>query len=599
MQSFVPSSNLRMIQERLASLLKACDNLKQLNQIQAQVVSHGLHCSPFLAPKLASCAFRLRNPVLARMLFDQTPAPSVVHFNVMFKGYSDAGSQREALELFRLMLRGDVRPSHYTFPFVIKSCDCTSSAREGEELHCVVIKTGFESDGFVGPALIGMYSSRGGIDLAREVFAQMSVKNVVVSTAMIVAYLSIGDVVSAHEIFDRTLERDVILWNTMVLGYAARGDMVAARLLFDRMPNRDVMSWNTILRSYAESGDLEACLRIFDEMPERNVFSWNGLIGGFSRHGRNFEILDAFKWMLQSSNVKPNDATLVSVLSACSKLGALNWGRWIHVYALYNGFKGNIYVGNGLIDMYAKCGCIADAVSVFHSMEAKDLITWNSIIGGLAMHGHGAEALELFHQMTSVGEKPDGITFVGILSACVHMGLLEDGLRYFTLMTKNYSISPWIEHYGCMVDLVGRAGLLNKALGIIMDMPMETDCIIWSSLLWACQVHRDVSLAEFIVNRLIKLGQEDVANYVVLSNIYGATGRWREAAALKRMVRRSNLGKSPGCSLIEVSGEVVEFFSSDSGHPQICEIYKVMEGLMTISRFARDEPEFSMHCEET
>ncbi|KAJ0980481.1 hypothetical protein J5N97_008736 [Dioscorea zingiberensis] len=441
-----------------------------------------------------------------------------------------------------------------------------------------------------------MYSSVGVIESARKVFCEMPERNVVAWTAMVSGYISIGELEMARLVFDWASQRDAILWNAMISGYIVlRRDMEAARELFDRMPDkdRDVMSWNTVLLGYAESGDIEAGERFFMEMPEKNVFSWNGLMGGYMRHGRFLKVLGVLHRMLRSpTGVLPNDATLVAALSACSKLGAVNIGRWIHVYAETSGFGGNIYVGNGLIDMYSKCGCINDAMLIFRSMETKDVITMNAMIGGLATHGRGVEALELFEHMLREGERPDGITFVGALSACVHAGMVEKGYAYFRLMAEDYSITPWIEHYGCMVDLLGRAGLFNEAIDFIASMPLKPDCVIWSALLGACQVHNDVRLAKLVMNKIIKLEPEDVTNYVALSNIYGAAGRWREVAGLKWAARNNNSrAKLPGCSFVEIDFEVVEFCSFDARHCKTSEIYQVLHGLKELLKSAGYEPE--------
>ncbi|OAY75005.1 Pentatricopeptide repeat-containing protein, chloroplastic [Ananas comosus] len=554
---FPLNQTLRLVEEKLTSLLQSCSFPHHLHQIQAQSIIHGLHHHPFLAPKIAAAAFRLGSPIIARHLFDQIPQPNAVLGNVVIKGHHEVGDHREALELFRLMIRRNVRPSHYTFPFVIKSCARMNRVGEidGEEVHCVVIKTGFEGDAFVVPALIEMYAKMGRIGRARKAFEQMCEKNAVAVTAMIAAYLTVGDVGCAREIFDRTAERDIIMWNTMISWYSARGDIGTAQELFDQMTCQDVMSWNTLLLGYAECGDVEACERLFNEMPEKNVFSWNGLIGAYVRSNMNSEALNTFNRLLSSPDVEPNDATIVAVLSACSKLGFLNWGRWLHVYAQNNDFESSVHVGNGLIDMYAKCGCIEDAMTVFESMKVKDLITYNSILLGLATHGRGADALNLFDEVTSMGEKPDGITFLGVLSACVHMGLVEGGFRYFRLMTKKYLIEPSIEHYGCLIDLLGRAGLLNEAVEFMKKMSIKPDCVIWSALLGACQVHREIGLAEIVMSQLIKVGPEEVPNSVVLSNLYGGNKRWVEAARMKKMARESSLGRLPGCSLVEVNCE--------------------------------------------
>ncbi|KAK9276701.1 hypothetical protein L1049_006237 [Liquidambar formosana] len=502
----------------------------------------------------------------------------------MFKGYAQNEFHKEVVVLFGHMKSMDVRPNCFTFPIVLKSCGKIKALREGEEVYCLLIKIGFKSNPFVGTTMIDLYSGGGAIGSAYKVFTEMLERNVVAWTTMISGYILYGDVNSARRLFDLAPERDVVLWNTMVSGYIEAGDMVVARKLFDKMPNRDVMSWNTVLNGYANNADIEACEKLFEEMPTRNIFSWNGLIGGYARNGRFFEVLGAFKRMLVESEVLPNDATLVTVLSACARLGALDLGKWLHVYAHSNGLKGNVYVGNALIDMYAKCGVIENAMDVFKSMGTKDLISWNTIIGGLAIHGHGADALSLFSEMRNSKEKPDGVTFIGILCACTHMGLVEDGFSYFQLMVDNYSIVPQIEHYGCMVDLLARAGLLDRAVDFVREMPMEADAVIWAALLGACRSYKNVEVAELALERLIELEPKNPANYVMLSNIYGDAGRWEDEARLKVAMRDTGFRKLPGCSLVEVNDGVVEFYSLDERHPKSEKIYEALRGLTKLLR---------------
>lgn len=497
----------------------------------------------------------------------------------MFKGYSQNEFHREVVVLFGQMKSLDARPNCFTFPIVLKSCGKIKALKEGEEVYCFLTKLGFKSNPFVGTTLIEMYSSVGVIGSANKVFVEMADRNVVTWTSMISGYILSGNMGCARRLFDLAPERDVVLSNTMVSGYINAGDMVAARKIFDEMPNRDVMSWNTVLNGYAINADIKASEEFFEEMPMRNIYSWNGLIGGYSRNKHFLEVLGAFKRMLVESDVLPNEATLVMVLSACARLGALDLGKWIHVYAKNNGFKGNIYVANALIDMYAKCGSIQNAMEVFKSMDTKDLVSWNTIINGLAIHGRGADALSLFSEMRSAGEKPDGITFIGILCACTHMGFVEDGFSYFQSMVDDYLIVPQIEHYGCMVDLLARAGHFNRAVDFVRKIPMVPDAIIWAALLGACRIYKNVEVAELALERLIELEPKNPANYVMLSNIYGDAGRWEDVARLKVTMRDTGFRKLPGCSLIEVNDGVVEFYSLDERHPKSEEIYAALRGL--------------------
>ncbi|KAI3467082.1 hypothetical protein Pfo_023745 [Paulownia fortunei] len=492
----------------------------------------------------------------------------------MSKGYLQNDVYNEVMVLFSDMMRENVKPNCYTLPVVLKSCCKALALREGDEVHCLAVKNGFKSNTYVGTNLIEL------------VFTEMVLRNVVSWTAMINGYVANGDLVSARRLFDLAPERDVVLWNRMVTAHAESGDMVEAKRLFDVMPGKDLMSCNTLLNGYANNGDVEGCERLFEAMPERNIFSWNGLIGGYARNGRFIEVLGAFRRMLRETDVQPNDATLVNVLAACARLGALDFGKWVHIYAESNGYKGNVYVCNGLIDMYAKCGLVECAIDVFKSMDKKDLISWNTIINALAVHGHGADALSLFSKMKNTGEKPDGITFIGILCACSHMGLVKNGLDHFHSMTSEYSIEPQIEHYGCVVDLLARGGLLEQAVEFVHKMPIEADSVIWTALLAASRVHKKIKFAELSLQKLIELDPKNPANYVMLSNIYGEARKWGDLARLKVAVRDTGSKKVPGCSSIQTDDGIVEFYSFDERHSKTEEIYFALRGLTTLLRLS-------------
>nr|KYP76558.1 Pentatricopeptide repeat-containing protein At2g20540 [Cajanus cajan] len=513
----------RVLEEKFISLLRSCRSCTRLHQIQAQILTHGLHPNDYVTPTLITACTRLTLTRHARTLFHTTPQPNTATWNALFRAHS----HNDVVLLFAQMHRAQTPPNAFTFPMVIKSCANANAISEGEQLHCVVAKRGFKSNPFVGTALIHMYSARGSLKL------------------------------------------------------------------FDEMPNRDVMSWNTVLNGYANNGEVESFEKLFEEMPERNVYSWNGLIGGYVRNGLYKEALEAFKRMLVmveegggggGGGVVPNDYTLVAVLSACSRLGDLEMGKWVHVYAESVGYKGNLFVGNALIDMYAKCGVIVSAVDVFNCLDVKDIITWNTIINGLAMHGYASDALRLFEEMKGAGEKPDGVTFVGILSACTHMGLVKDGFLHFQSMVDDYSIVPQIEHYGCMVDLLGRAGLIGQAVDFVRKMPMEPDAVIWAALLGACRIYKNVEVAELALQRLIELEPQNPANFVMLSNVYKDLGRWQDVARLKMAMRDTGFKKLPGCSVIGCNDSVVEFYSLDERHPETESIYRTLKGLTILLR---------------
>ncbi|PIN22541.1 hypothetical protein CDL12_04734 [Handroanthus impetiginosus] len=507
----------------------------------------------------------------------------------MSKGYLQNAVYNEVMVLFGDMMRENVKPNCFTLPVVLKSCCKLLALREGEEVHCLAVKNGFKSNTYVGTNLIELYSGGGYVGCAYRVFTEMVLRNVVSWTAMINGYIANGDLASARRLFDLAPERDIVLWNRMVTAYAESGDMVEARRLFDLMPGKDLMSCNTLLNGYANNGDVESFERLFEAMPEKNIFSWNGLIGGYARNWRFTEVVGVFKRMLRDTDVQPNDATLVNVLTACARLGALDFGKWVHEYAENNGYEGNVYVCNGLIDMYAKCGLVERAIDVFKSMDKKDLISWNTIINASAVHGHGGEALDFFSEMKRTGEKPDGITFIGILCACSHMGLVEDGLDHFNSMISKYSIEPQIEHYGCVVDLLARGGLVEQAVEFVHKMPMKADSVMWTALLAASRVHKKIEFAEMSLQKLIELDPQNPANYVMLSNIYGEARKWDDLARLKVAMRNTGSKKVPGLSSIETDDGIAEFYAFDERHSETEEIYCALKGLTKVLKLSGNQ----------
>ncbi|KAI6677086.1 hypothetical protein NL676_037882 [Syzygium grande] len=533
----------RLLEEQFIALLQSCRTKKRLYQIHAQVC-HGLERNRYVALKIIAACAQLKEMVYAHHVFDRILDPNVSHWNAVLRGYSQNELNRDVVVLFSRMRSMGAMPNCFTFPVVLKSCGKIRALTEGQEVHCFVIKSGFKENPFVGTTLIEMYASGGEASPAYKAFGEMIVRNVV-------AWTLDGEWIplvwrcsfSETRLFDLAPERDVALWNTMISGYIETGDMVAARKLLDVMPNRDVMSWNTMLNGFANNGDLDVCEVMFDEMPERNIFSWNGLIGGYACGGNFLQVLATFKRMLIEGTVSPNDATLVTVLSACARLGALDLGKWVHVYAESHGYGGKTYVVNAVIDMYANCGT-----------------------------------------MKRAGVKPDGFTFIGVLCACMHMGMVADGFSYFQSMIDDHSLVRQMEHYGCMVDLLARAGLLIQAVEFVDQMPRKADAVIWATLLGACRLHKNVDLAEIALHRLSELEPGNPANYVMLSNIYGDIGKWKDVARLKAVMKDTGRRKLPGCSLIEVNDDIVEFYSLDERHPDSDEIYEALDGLIKLSR---------------
>ncbi|KAE9607801.1 hypothetical protein Lal_00013457 [Lupinus albus] len=374
---------------------------------------------------------------------------------------------------------------------------------------------------------------------------------------------------------------DLYVSTGLVDGYARGGDVESAEKVFDKMPERSLISLTAMLTCYVKHGKLWEGRVLFEEMEgDRDVVCWNVMIDGYAQHGFPNESLSLFRKMLRE-RIKPNEITVLSVLSSCGQLGALEGGRWAHSYIDNNGICINVRVGTALVDMYCKCGSLDDAQEVFDRIESRDVVAWNSMIMGYAIHGFSEEALKLFHEMCSIGIKPTDITFIAVLTACGHSGLVTKGWGIFNSMKDDYNMEPKIEHYGCMVNLLGRAGNLQEAHDLVKNMKMHPDPVLWGTLLWACRLHNNVSLGVEIAEFILSNNLASSGTYVLISNIYAAASNWVGVAKVRSLMKDSGIEKEPGCSLIEVNNKVHEFLAGDLRHPKSRDIYLMLEEIST------------------
>ncbi|KAM7270580.1 hypothetical protein ACFE04_029794 [Oxalis oulophora] len=342
---------------------------------------------------------------------------------------------------------------------------------------------------------------------------------------------------------------------------------------------------NCLLHFYAACGRVETAYKVFESMPERDVVGWNSVINGFAMNGRPNEALTLYREM-SLTGVDPDSFTIVSLLSACTELGALALGRRVHVYILKAGWSENLQANNGLLDLYAKCGSISETKKVFDEIKGKNVVSWTSLIVGLAVNGFGKEALDHFMEMEKQEIVPVEITFVGVLYACSHCGMVNEGFDYFQKMQEKYGIKPRIEHYGCMVDLLCRSGKIEEAYNYIKKMPLLPNAVIWRTLLGACTVHGNVTLGEIARAQISKLEPRESGDYVLLSNLYASEQRWSDVHQLRRTMLKQGVKKIPGFSLVELGNRFYEFVMGDRSHPQAEQIY---EKLMEITKKLRLE----------
>ncbi|KAK3125821.1 hypothetical protein QOZ80_7BG0610130 [Eleusine coracana subsp. coracana] len=487
--------------------------------------------------------------------------PDAFLVTTAMRGYLRACLPLQALLLRALLPRAPrLLGNSFSLSLALQASSAAHSALAlGASLHARALKSGFAAaDLFVRTALVEAYAKAGRADLARAAF-------------------------------DEAPRRDVFLCNVMLAAYVARGEVAEARKVFDGMRERDLVSWNTMIHGYAVRGEVAMAREIFDGTAEKDAFSWSSMMSAYAKGRQAKEALDLWREM-RTARVKPDCITLVSVLSACGDMGALAVGREAHQFVKSDGVEVDVKLGTALIDMYAKCGDIENSLSVFHSMAEKDVLTWSSMIIGLANHGLGHDALSLFSKMTSEGLKPNEITFIGVLIACTHLGLVSDGKKYFSSMSEVHGVAPRVEHYGCMVDLLGRSGHVQEARQLIRDMPFEPDAVIWRALLGACRIHKNVEVAEEAMSKLRVLDPHADGHYVLLSNIYAQANAWEGVAEMRKTLRRESIQRIPGRSSIEWQNTIHEFVSGDRSHPRTEEIYEVLEEMMNRLRQAGYKP---------
>ncbi|XP_039137685.1 pentatricopeptide repeat-containing protein At1g33350-like [Dioscorea cayenensis subsp. rotundata] len=504
--------------EQVLSLLSKSSHLRHLKQIHGYLIAVGHAHTQFFAFKLVRfAAIALSDLAYARLIFDSLPSPNVYLYTGMITAYSSCPDPSSALHLFRLMLsRPRPRPNHFVYPHVLKSCFYSSHLDFMKSVHSHILKSGFQDHGVVQTSLLD--------------------------------------------------------------GYARFSDVGTARQLFDSLRERNVVSWTAMVSGYLRVGMVGNAVALFEEMPARDVPSWNAVIAGCTQNGLFSEAVGIFRKML-ASFVVPNQTTVACVLSACGQLSMLRFGKWVHGYITKNDIEQCPYVSNSLIDMYGKCGSLREARWIFSTLSEKNLTTWNSMINCLALHGHSESAIAMFKEMECEGCEPDEVTFVGLLNACTHGGLVDEGLDYFESMSRDFRIEPQIEHYGCVIDLLVRAGRFEDAMGIVRDMRIEPDEVVWGSLLNGCRIYGDAKLAELAVRKLLELDPENADYGVMLANLYSENGKWEEVRKVRKLLKEGGGKKLPGCSWIEIDSEVHQFYSGDKFHPRFKDIYMVLEGL--------------------
>ncbi|XP_077223621.1 pentatricopeptide repeat-containing protein At5g66520-like isoform X2 [Tasmannia lanceolata] len=503
---FKPNIKRIELKNSTISVFQKCSSLKQLKQIHARILRTYSFVDHFTLSKLISSSTisEFRNLDYATSIFEQTDRPNIFLWNTMIRAYSatSALSGKTIFLFSRMQEEQDLKPDKHTFTFVLRACAQNRSLCEGEQIHGVVLKFGFESDNYIHSSLIGLYAACSRIELARLVYDKMPCQGLVSSTALIDGYVKAGRINSAREVFDGLRQKDKILWTAMISGYAK------------------------------------------SDQPE--------------------EALQLFQLMVREVGAVACESVIPSVLSACARLGAL------------------------------------ETVQMFDKILQPDVVAWNAMISGLALQGNGQGALGLLQRMERAGTRPNESTFVAVLTACAHSGMVDEGKLKFEQMRTKYKIEPKMDHYGCMVDMLARSGCVEEAEEFIKTMPIRPDGVIWRSFLDGCRGQNDVARAELAMAKLMELGCCESTDFVILANIYASLNRYVEAGKVRRLMKDREIEKQAGCSSIEVEGGVHGFIAGDKSHPRSDEIYSILSELMEVmlwgeadSNAASTFPDFS------
>ncbi|KAJ4844674.1 hypothetical protein Tsubulata_018292, partial [Turnera subulata] len=538
----------------------------------------------------------------ARKLFDEMPKRDTVAWNTMVTAYSQLGLHHEALSLFHQMRTCNVAPDHYTLTATLNACAGSGLHRNGTKIHALAIVLGYQSSLPVSNSVIDMYGKCLNPSGASKVFGEMSKTNDISWCSLLFAYTNSGRFHEARDIFSLMPMKTGIACNILIAElfygcmihativrsgwssaaeaknsilsfYAKLGSLDDALKTFESPGMLTIVSWNAMIDAYMKAGDTGKALTAFQQVPEKNAVSWTSMITGCARNGQVEEAFNYFVGMMRNC-LRPDHFTFGAVLHACSSLAALGLGRMVHGSLIHYGFCSYVYIGNCLIDMYAKCGDLDASVRAFGDIYEKDLVSLNAMLFAFGLHGKASQAIKLYEDMVANGMKPDKVTFTGLLMTCSHSGLIDKGRQFFESMRSDHGLTFDMDHVACMVDMLGRGGHFAEAKEVANSC-LDTgklDGSTLEALLGACSAQGELGMATSISEALMVLEPRKEMSYVLQSNLYCANGRWKEAEMVRKTMVDEGLNKHPGCSWIEVNDKVTAFVSGNHSLEELCRL---------------------------
>ncbi|XP_075643620.1 pentatricopeptide repeat-containing protein At2g27610-like [Castanea sativa] len=543
----------------------------------------------------------------ARLVFDATLKPDLVSWTSILSSYCQCGENVEGLKIFMRSQEDGVEVNEFSCASVLGACASLENLKVGMQVHPLVIKCGLGFDNFVVTALINLYAKCGELDYAHQAFMEVDKPQLQAWTALMGGCAQQGKAIEAIDLFHKFhslgLKPSERTFSSVLGALADTVDVEVGTQLHSLIIkmgfNSFIFVGNAILDFYSKCGLLEESSKTFEEMHEHDVISWNALISGHVRYGHHGEAIELLKDML-IEGFEPNLHTYPSIFSICGDIPAIEWGKQTHCHILKPGFDSNVVVGSALIDMYAKCGRLSEARKVFDILVTKNLVSWNTILVGYAQHGFGREALEIYNIMRSNGIKPNGITFLGVLSACGHVGLVEEGWHHFNSMIKDHGISPRTDHLASLVSLFARKGQTKRAFELIRSFPMESNKVVWRCLLSGCKIHKDVALGRYAAEKILSIDPEDTSAHIMLSNIYAEAKMWDEAAQVRKIMKEKVLKKDTGYSWAELKNSIYYFSATHYTQLQETNLHEVLDGLTAQLFDTGYMPDamFVLHCGE-
>ena len=574
----------------LLTVIKSCSHLGNLRggkAVHALAIKIGSELDKFLSCCLLNMYSKCGLPDYALNVFQRIKNPKIVAWSAMIHCLHQQGQSQEAAEMFCLMRHAGVSPNEFTLASIISAATSLGNRQYSESIHACVYKYGFQSDNFLSNSLVTMYMKTGYAHNGWKVFNTMSVRVTASWNALLSGFHDNRACDQGPRIFKEMLviglEPDIYTFISILKSCSNIldvdfGKQVHVHIIKDGLSSNGSVG-TALIDMYAKCRCLEDADVTLNELTERDLLTWTTIISNYAQSNQGEKVVKCFSQM-QQEGLKPNEFTFSSCLSGCSSLVLLDCGRQLHSLTIKSGLSCNVYVATALVDMYGQCWCIEDAEAVFKAMASRNAFSWNTIICGYSLNGQGNKALEAFRIMLDKGFLPDEITFIGVLSACNHLGLIEEGETYFNSLSKYYGITPTIEHFTSMVNLLSRAGKFIEVESFIEKWKLAHNPLIWDTILWASKVHGNVEIGERAAEKLFELEPDMGYNYVLLSHLYAAKGRWEDVVKVRTLMSNRGIHKEPGCSWLEIDAQVHMFFAQDRSHPKIKEISVQLEGLV-------------------